>query len=263
METAKDGNNVDMQWSDNDIIVASFMEASTAWTQAVITLILHKEGKENSGCDANPNQEVLLSPWIRLTEDFSFERAVPGGPADDTPRLFTTNLNWEKLPKAAIDANVKTIYVYSRLKDVIFSTYVSIIEAAAQNGNETLSKQSFAEFVEAVLNGADPKFLDEYFENIKGYWKHRDDDNVQILFESDLIKDHGAGVLQIASFLEKQLEVDHFQEVFRCCKNPREFFSQCHAQVHVDRNAQVEEDIADWSKVKLTEHGLDPAFFCV
>ena len=81
--------------------------------------------------------------------------------------------------------------MYSRLKDVIFATYVRSVETATQNAcndDKGQTQQSFGDFVDEVLQGGDASFLEEYFENIKGYWKHRDDDNVQIIFSGDLSK---------------------------------------------------------------------------
>ncbi|OQV14580.1 putative Estrogen sulfotransferase [Hypsibius exemplaris] len=105
----------------------------------------------------------------------------------------------------------KIIYVYRNIKDVCVSMYHFCNGVKAMRDAHEVG--SFEEFAESFMRG--DVFYGPYFQNLKSYWKRRDDANILLLRYEDLSKNPHQNVSKLATFLDRKLDVDQVNDIVR------------------------------------------------
>ncbi|KAM3855215.1 amine sulfotransferase-like [Vipera latastei] len=179
---------------DDDIFIITYPKSGTVWTQNIVSLILH-EGHRDETENITLNDRA---PWLEyniLCVDF---------PSRPSPRLFSSHLPYDLVPKGLRNRRAKIIYVSRNPKDALVSSY------HFHKMSVTLeTPKDFSTFFERFLAGK--VFCSSWLDHVEGWYAHKDDFNILFLSYEEMKKDLRRSVLKICNFLGKQLtekEVD-------------------------------------------------------
>ncbi|XP_075780141.1 amine sulfotransferase-like isoform X1 [Pelodiscus sinensis] len=178
----------DFEIRDSDVFVVTYPKSGTVWSQNILSLIYH-EGHRDGTENINVIDRV---PWLEYNlykVDFV---------SRPSPRLFTTHMFYNLVPRDLRNRKGKVIYVARNPKDVVVSYFhFSKISVTL----ETVS--DFNIFLEKFLAGK--VIPGSWLDHIGGWFTHRDDFNILFLTFEEMKKDLRGAVLKICKFLGKQL----------------------------------------------------------
>ncbi|CAM5102340.1 unnamed protein product, partial [Eretmochelys imbricata] len=123
-----------------------------------------------------------------------------------SPRLFTTHLNCDNIPKAVLGSNAKLLVLFRNPKDVAVSYY------RFYNKNPMLPNvSSWDEFFQKFMSGE--VCWNSYFDHILAWNKHMDKENIMIITYEEMKENLPQGVKQIAEFLGFSLPEEKIQSI--------------------------------------------------
>ena len=114
------------------------------------------------------------------------------------PRAMKTHVPYRYLPKSARELKSKIVYIIRNPKDVMVS-YYHLYRMNSTFGNfKGTWNDYFQYFVDKgkILGFGNP------YEHTLGFWKHRHDDNLLIIFYEHIIANSKEVVSKVAEFLE-------------------------------------------------------------
>ncbi|XP_038597711.1 amine sulfotransferase-like [Tachyglossus aculeatus] len=188
----------DFEIRDNDIFIATYPKSGTVWTQQVVNLILsdeHRNGMQNL-------ENIERAPWLEYNLRKANYTLLP------SPRVFSTHLPYNLLPKGVQSQKVKVIYVYRNPKDVMTSFYHFSKLLTKLQTSDTME-----DFMERFLAG--DVLANLWFDHIKGWYSHKNNFNILFLTYEEMKKDLRNAVLKISKFLGKKLTDEDVESVVK------------------------------------------------
>lgn len=176
---------------DTDVFQVTYPKSGTVWMQQILTLI-YNEGYRNG---TETIQTVDQAPWI----EYNFRNVDHIN--RPSPRIITTHLPYDLVPKGLREKKGKVIYIHRNPKDVMTSLHHFSRILVAMDEHD-----SFDDSMDHFLAGN--VVANSWFDHIKGWYEHSDEFNILFLVYEDMIKDLKSAVLKICDFLGKDLTED-------------------------------------------------------
>ncbi|XP_067323086.1 amine sulfotransferase-like isoform X2 [Anolis sagrei] len=186
----------DFKIRDSDVFIASYMKSGTIWTQHILSMIYH-EGHRNG----TESMDLLdRAPFLEYKVRKIDYANCP------SPRLFTTHMNSQFVPKGLSNGRTKVIYVMRNPKDVLVSYYhFSKVSVHLEE------IEDFNMFMERFLAG---KIVgDLWLDHIEGWYAQKDNFNILFLVYEEMKKDLRSAILKICNFLGKNLNEELVDDI--------------------------------------------------
>jgi aryl sulfotransferase len=206
----------DLQFRDDDIIIATYGKSGTTWTQQMIAQML-----------LGPDPEIPtaeLSPWLDLRVPPK-EVKLPAVEAQTHRRFLKTHLPVDAL---RFSEKARYLFVGRDGRDVIWSMYNHHANANSlwyEMLNDTPGRVGppiepppadiCAYFRDWLERDGYPFW--SFWENIRSWWDIRDLPNVKLIHFSELKRDMPGMMREIADFLEISVDQSDWPELERYC----------------------------------------------
>lgn len=206
----------DLEFRNDDIIIATYAKSGTTWVQQIIAQILF---------DGDEDLEVAeMSPWVDLRVPPK-QVKLPVIEAQTHRRFLKTHLPVDAL---VFSEKAKYVYIGRDGRDVVWSLYNHHANAneywydALNNtpglvgppiGKPPASVHQY--FIEWMENDGHPFW--SFWENIKTWWEIRELANVQMIHFADLKRDMPAQMRKLAAFLEIPINEDKWDAIVEHC----------------------------------------------
>ena len=206
----------DLEFRDDDIIVATYAKSGTTWMQQIIAQLLF-DGAEGL-------ETAEMSPWLDLRVPPK-EVKLPLVEAQTHRRFLKTHLPVDALvfsPKA------KYLYIARDGRDVVWSLYNHHANAndtwydALNNTPGRVGPpmppptESIVQYFRDWLDKAGYPWW-SFWENIRSWWSIRELPNVELVHFSNLKKDMPGEIRRIAEFLEIPVNEDKWADILLHC----------------------------------------------
>ncbi len=206
----------DLEFRDDDIIIATYAKAGTTWMQQIIAQLLF---------DAAEGLEVAeMSPWMDLRVPPK-EVKLPLVEAQEHRRFMKTHLPVDAL---VFSPAAKYLYIARDGRDVVWSMYNHHVNANAlwyEALNDTPGRvgppiepppddivQYFRDWLERDGHPFWP-----FWESIRSWWEIRDLPNVMFLHFGQLKVDMGREIRRVATFLEISIDESKWDAILEHC----------------------------------------------
>lgn len=184
------------QVRDQDVFIVTYPKSGTTWMQEILPLVY-------SNGDLTPVQTIpnwQRVPWL---EQKSGKALLENRPS---PRLITTHLPYQLMPKSFSTSKAKVVYVTRNPKDALVSSFhyhnmASFLE----------SPGTFDEFIHKFLEGK--VMFGSWFDHIKSWWPLKDQDNLLFLTYEEMLQDIRGVLVKLGEFLGKQLSDDAIEAI--------------------------------------------------
>ena len=206
----------DLEFRDDDIIIATYAKAGTTWLQQIISQLIFggSEGLE----------VAQMSPWVDLRVPPKEIKLAAIG-AQTHRRFLKTHLPVDALVFSPI---AKYIYIARDARDVMWSMYNHHLNANdmwydALNNTPGLvgppmpkPPGSPVEYFEHWLdnNGAP---IWPFWENMRSWWEIRNLPNVKLIHFSDLKRDLKGQIESIGAFLDIEVDTPTMDKILLHC----------------------------------------------
>ncbi len=206
----------DLEFRDDDIIIATYAKAGTTWMQQIIAQLLF---------DAAEGLEVAeMSPWMDLRVPPK-EVKLPFVEAQEHRRFMKTHLPVDAL---VFSPAAKYLYIARDGRDVVWSMYNHHVNANAlwyEALNDTPGRvgppiepppddivQYFRDWFER-----DGYPFWPFWESIRSWWEIRDLPNVHFVHFANLKADMGSEIRKMAAFLDIPIDEDVWPQILEHC----------------------------------------------
>ncbi|XP_060609968.2 sulfotransferase 6B1-like [Anolis sagrei] len=170
-----------MEARKDDVLIVAYPKCGTNWSRYILNDVVAEIHRDLTP----PNNFQLL--------EFGHPEKIKDINEWPSPRVFTTHLLYDNIPKSFFEKKVKILVIFRNPKDTAVSYY------HFQNKNLLLpSVDSWDEFFQKFMNGE--VAWQSYFEHALAWDKHMDDENVMILTYEELKENLCEGIKQIAEF---------------------------------------------------------------
>ncbi|KAJ7342299.1 hypothetical protein JRQ81_010044 [Phrynocephalus forsythii] len=178
----------------DDMLIATYPKCGTNWAVQIL--------KEMVAAIYEDYQEPLMIPMLEFGAPEKFQQIKD----QPSPRIFSTHLHYDNIPKSFFENKVKMLVIFRNPKDTAVSYY------HFYNKNPLLpTASSWDEFFQNFMSGE--VGWKSYFEHALTWDKHMDDENVKIITFEELKENLYEGVKQIADFYEFPLPEEKIQSV--------------------------------------------------
>nr|XP_060609967.1 sulfotransferase 6B1-like [Anolis sagrei ordinatus] len=170
-----------MEARKDDVLIVAYPKCGTNWSLYILNDMVAEIHK-----DISPPSNFQLLEFGRPEKIKDINEWL-------SPRVFTTHLHYDNIPKSFFEKKVKILVIFRNPKDTAVSYY------HFQNKNPLLpSVDSWDEFFQKFMNGE--VAYRSYFEHALAWDKHMNDENVMILTYEELKENLYEGIKQIAEF---------------------------------------------------------------
>ncbi|XP_007539128.1 alcohol sulfotransferase-like [Erinaceus europaeus] len=188
----------DFVFKEDDVLILSYPKSGTHWMIEILSLIRTKG-------DPKWIQSVPIwdrSPWIEIQNMYEALEAQEG------PRLITSHLPIQLLPKSLFTSKAKVIHLIRNPKDVLVSGY--FFSKVCSSFEQVASLQEhFERFLQGnVLCGS-------WFEHTQGWMSMRGKESYLMLHYEDMKRDTRSTIEKICQFLGKTLEPEEMNSVLK------------------------------------------------
>ncbi|XP_053159323.1 sulfotransferase 6B1-like [Hemicordylus capensis] len=183
-----------METRKEDMLIVAYPKCGTNW-------MLHIVNEMVDACNKDlPPPEGFQMLEFKGPEDIQAMKNQP------SPRVFTTHLHYDNIPKSFIKNKVKILVIFRNPKDAAVSYY------HFYNKNPVLpNASSWDEFFQKFMSGE--VCWKSYFDHALAWDKHMDEENIMVLTFEDLKENLSVGVKQIAEFYELPLSDEMMQSI--------------------------------------------------
>lgn len=206
----------DLQFRDDDIIIATYAKAGTTWMQQIIAQLLF---------DGDPDVEVAeMSPWMDLRIPPKHLK-LPQVEAQTHRRFMKTHLPVDALK---FSPSAKYVYIGRDGRDVVWSMYNHHANAN-QTWYEALNltpgrvgppidvpPADIRQYWNDWLNRDGYPFW-PFWENVEGWWQIRSLPNVMLVHYSELKRDMPDQIRRIARFLDISINETNWNAIVEHC----------------------------------------------
>lgn len=206
----------DLQFRDDDIVIATYAKSGTTWMQQIIGQLLFQ---------GDPDLNVAeMSPWIDLRVPPKHVK-LPLIEAQNHRRFLKTHLPVDAL---RFTSRAKYLYIARDGRDVVWSLYnhhVSANQAWYDVLNNTPGlvgppierppTDIHQYWCEWLRNDGFPFW--SFWENVRSWWEIRELPNVKLIHFSELKRDLAFEIRQIATFLEIEIDESRWGQILEHC----------------------------------------------
>lgn len=206
----------DLQFRDDDIIIATYAKSGTTWMQQIIGQML---------LGPDPNLEVSeLSPWLDLRVPPK-EVKLPIVEAQSHRRFLKTHLPLDAL---VFSPRAKYIYIGRDGRDVVWSLYNHHVNAN-QTWYDALNNtpgrvgppiepppNDIREYWRQWFEGDGFPFW-SLWENVRTWWAARELPNIMFVHYNDLKRDMPAQMRRMAAFLNIHTDENKWDDIVEYC----------------------------------------------
>ncbi|XP_007058002.2 sulfotransferase 6B1 [Chelonia mydas] len=184
-----------MEVRKDDVFLAAYPKCGTNWVEHILNDLTSAVLRE----EVPPTKHLQILEF-GVPEKFQKIKSLP------SPRLFTTHLRYDNIPKAVFGSNAKVLVLFRNPKDVAVSYY------RFYNKNPGLPNvSSWDEFFQKFMSGE--VCWSSYFDHILAWNKHMDKENIMIITYEEMKENLPQGVKQIAEFLGFSLPEEKIQSI--------------------------------------------------
>ena len=174
--------------------------------QEIVWLI--QNGADYARADGKPN--VFRVPFMEFghRDEFQVFAQLPH------PRAMKTHVPYRYLPKSAREMKSKIVYIIRNPKDVMVS-YYHFYRMNSDFGN---FKGTWNDYFQYFMDQGKLLGYGNHYDHTLGYWQHRHDDNLFIVFYEDIIAKPEHIIRKLADFLGCKLSeecVDRIVQAIR------------------------------------------------
>ena len=185
---------------DTDIIVASTAKTGTIWLKALTFALLNRKKYPDIHDNNHPlltNNPHVLVPNLELNL-YIKKDILPDLDSLSPPRLFSTHLSYESLPKSMKDSTCKVVYICRDPKDTFISLWHSVNKLRPKSKGTLPLEEAF----ESFCRGVSP--MGPFWEHVLGYWKESLEKSKKVLFlrHEEMKMKPSFYLKEIAKFLE-------------------------------------------------------------
>ncbi|TFK09324.1 methionine synthase [Platysternon megacephalum] len=187
-----------MEVRKDDVFLVAYPKCGTNWVQHILNDL-------TSAVSKNKEEEVPPTKHIQMLE-FGVPEKFQKIKSFPSPRVFTTHLNYDNIPKPVFGTNAKVLVVFRNPKDAAVSYY------HFYNKNPGLPNvSSWDEFFQKFMSGE--VCWSSYFDHALAWDKHMDEENIMIITYEEMKENLLGGVKQIAEFLGFSLPEEKIQSI--------------------------------------------------
>ncbi|XP_053565240.1 sulfotransferase 6B1 [Bombina bombina] len=177
----------------DDIMLASYPKCGSNWTMQLLSDMI------KAGYSRN---ELARLPVLEFAAPGKFEKLKQ----ECSPRLLSTHLLYDEIPKNVFEKRVKIVVVIRNPKDTAVSFF------HFYNGNPLLpTYTTWDSFYQDFVSGK--VIWGSYFDQMVAWNKHIDDDSVYIVTYEEMKQDLTAAVKKMAGFLGISLNDEQVQKI--------------------------------------------------
>ncbi|PIK41885.1 putative sulfotransferase 1 family member D1-like isoform X1 [Apostichopus japonicus] len=194
-----------MEVRNDDIFVAIYPKSGTHWMQEIVHLIIadghsekldvtHRRIVAELADVKSPEMTATVGPTLRNIKD------------SPSPRVITTHLPCELLPKQSREKKNKVIYVLRHPTDVYVSYYNFVLQYSEMIRGTPIphTQEMFDAFFDDLIGGRAE--YGDWFDNVIGYYEHRHDDNFLFVHFESMKSDLEKVVRKVSSFIGRELD---------------------------------------------------------
>ncbi len=206
----------DLQFRDDDIVIATYAKSGTTWMQQIIAQLLF---------GGDPDLAVAeMSPWVDLRVPPK-EVKLPEIEAQTHRRFLKTHLPVDAL---VFSPRAKYLYIGRDARDVVWSMYNHHVNAN-QSWYDALNETPGRVGPPIEPPPADIRqywrdWMDRdghpfwpFWDNVRSWWAVRDLPNVMFVHFADLKRDMPGTMRSIADFLEIPIDEDRWETILEYC----------------------------------------------
>ncbi|XP_053567756.1 sulfotransferase 6B1-like [Bombina bombina] len=178
---------------NDDILLASYPKCGSNWTLQLLSDMIKVAYSRNA---------LTKIPILEFAAPDKFEKLKQEG----SPRLLSTHLLYDNIPKNVFEKRVKIVLVIRNPKDTavsFFHFYNSNVLYPTYNSWDTF----FQDFISGKVAWG------SYFDQMVAWNKHIDDDTVYIVTYEEMKQDLKAAVKKMAGFLGISLNEEQVQQI--------------------------------------------------
>ncbi|XP_014718508.1 sulfotransferase 2A1-like [Equus asinus] len=184
-------------FKDEDVLILTYPKSGTNWLIEIVCLVYSKG-------DPKWIQSVPIwerSPWVEAEYGYNALKDKEG------PRLISTHLPIQLIPKSLFNSKAKVIYLIRNPRDVLMSGYFFYGVSSFAEKFESLE-----EYFEWFIKGNLP--YGSWFDHTHGWMTMRGKENFLILSYEELKQDTRS-IIEICQFLGKKLEPEELNSVLK------------------------------------------------
>ncbi|KAL3511002.1 hypothetical protein ACH5RR_030403 [Cinchona calisaya] len=185
------------QAQNTDLIVASTPKSGTTWLKSLAFALLYRKSYH-----PNDNQHPLLRknshdlvPFLEL--DIDFENPRPDHLSFySSPRLFSSHLPYQSMPKSVKESSCKLIYICRNPKDAFISLWHYTNKLRAPEMGTLPIEEAFDKFCRGV------SLIGPFWDHVLGYWQEslKMPDKILFLKYEEIKERSNTRVKRIAEF---------------------------------------------------------------
>ncbi|KAF4358234.1 hypothetical protein G4B88_030538 [Cannabis sativa] len=187
---------------DQDIIIASKPKSGTTWLKALLFSIVNRANTTLANTPLLSSNPHELVPFFEFNLYTRNQKNPPLIKNISSPRLFSTHIPYDSLPKSITKSQCRIIYICRNPLDTIISHWHFANQADdSDHLDHCSSKWTLEEFVDAYCNGEE--VYGPFWSHILGYWKQSVENPQKVMFfkYEELKKDTKTQVKRLAEFV--------------------------------------------------------------
>ncbi|XP_058744533.1 cytosolic sulfotransferase 12-like [Vicia villosa] len=162
---------------DTDILLVTCPKSGTTWLKALTFALINRNKYPNIHNNhplltTNPHD---LVPFWEIGLYYNKD-CVPNLKTLSPPRIFSTHLSYESLPKSVKDSTCKVVYLCRDPKDAFVSYWHFINKLRSKQSGKLPLQEAF----ESFCRGVNP--FGPFWEHVLGYWKKSLEGSNKVMF---------------------------------------------------------------------------------
>ncbi|XP_010609711.1 sulfotransferase 6B1 [Fukomys damarensis] len=178
----------------DDMVLASYPKCGSNWILHIVSELIFTVSRKR--------YEYPEFPVLECGDSRKYERMKQF----PSPRILTTHLHYDKLPRSILKNKAKVLVIFRNPKDTAVSFFHFHNDVP-----DIPSYASWNEFFKQFMKGQ--VSWGSYFDFAINWNKHLDDENVKLILYEDLKENLDTGIKEIAEFLKFSLTGEQIQTI--------------------------------------------------